>query len=213
MDPGRLARRAGPLAIAAALHALLPALPAAASEWRLATERDGVRIFSRKVPGTAVHELRGEATIGLPAARIFALICDLDAYPGVMPRTTESRLLRRDVDAAWYYMVIDPPWIARRDFCVRAERSHLPDGSLVASWTLDGEGCPAPRPGYVRLPRNEGKWVLTPLGDASTALSYQALTDPGGTIPKWLVNKGAPGGIVDVIEAVRRAAALPKYAR
>ena len=40
----------------------------------------------------------------------------------------------------------------------------------------------------VRIPELESLWTFEALGPSKTKVSYQSKTDPGGLIPKWLVN-------------------------
>ena len=40
----------------------------------------------------------------------------------------------------------------------------------------------------VRVAHLESRWVLTPLNNNTTHISYQVLSDPGGSIPSWLIN-------------------------
>jgi hypothetical protein len=181
--------------------------------WKQELQKHGVRVWSRHVEGTRIHQLRATTTMDLPAEQVFAFLCDLEAYTSVIPHMTESRKLWGDGDSALYYMVVDPPLVAPRDLCMQVSRARHADGTLVAAWTTGGEGCPAPTKGRVRIERNEGRWRLTPLEGGRTEVDYVALTDPAGSVPKWLVNRGAPGGVVEVLEGVRKAAALPKYAR
>ncbi|KAA0256082.1 hypothetical protein FBQ97_08000 [Acidobacteria bacterium ACD] len=200
-------RPAAPAVLAAALLAS----PAAAGDWTLAVEKQGVKVWTRQAQGVDVREVRAESTFDLPAPRILAMLADVGSYSRLMPLTDESRLLRRDGRAAWFYMVIDPPWLSHRDFCIRTWQWRREDGALVSEWATDEAGCPAPRPGMVRILRNEGRWTLTALDEGTTVVGYEALTDPGGNVPKWMVNMGTPGSLVNVFTALRKAAELPEY--
>lgn len=203
--------RTGRLAAPAMLAAALLAGPAGAGEWTLAVEKQGVKVWTRQAHGAEVREVRAESTFDLPAPRILAMLADVGSYSRRMPLTDESRLLRRDGTSAWFYMVIDPPWLSHRDFCIRTWQWRREDGALVSEWAADEAGCPAPRPGLVRIQRNEGRWTLTALDEGTTVVAYEAFTDPGGSVPKWMVNMGTPGSLVNVFTALRKAAALPEY--
>jgi hypothetical protein len=194
-----------------ALLALCGLAATPAEDWRLVMERGGVKVWSRHTARCPVHEVRAVATFDLPAARIFAALSDVENYPTLMPPTSDARLLRRDGTSAWYYMVIEPPWLSPRDYCIRITRTVLPDGRMRSEWAADDDGCPPERPGMVRMSLNEGYWLLTPHEENTTEVTYQALTDPEGAVPHWLVNHGTPGSLVDIFSSLREAAALPKY--
>jgi len=48
--------------------------------------------------------------------------------------------------------------------------------------------------GRVRMPIAEGSWTLTPLSNNKVRVEHQFLADPGGSIPKSIVNMLIVGG-------------------
>lgn len=198
--------------VAWALALGLLSLAAAPPGWEWTAERKGVRIWSRPTEGTEVREVLGRAEFDLSPERFFRFLADVESYPDLLPPTTQARLLRRDGDESWYYMVIDPAWVAPRDYCIRTRLHRLSDGRLKSTWENDESACPPPPDGTVRIHINEGYWLLTPLPGGRTEVTYQAITDPGGMVPKWMVNKGQIGALVDIFQALGEAAALDRYA-
>lgn len=180
------------------------------------SEKDGVRVSARAVPGSSIKEVRAEGLVEAPPERVLAVLADVSAYPEIMPPTEAARLLQKGEDgAAFYYMVINPPLIRRRDYCISLIQAHLPDGRLRSAWALHDAGgrCPAPQPGLLRIQRNQGEWLLTPVRDGqATQVVYQAYTDPGGQVPAWMVNLATARSLPGVFRSLRRAAALPRYA-
>lgn len=152
--------------------------------------------------------------VDAPPEQVLAVLGDVEAYPEVMPPTESARLLARSGSTSWYYMVLNPGWIARRDYCIRSTLSRLADGRYKAEWIVDQSHCPPPSASFVRMDRNDGSWVLAPLaGGKSTAVTYDAHSEPGGSVPAWLVNSGVARGIPDVFKALRKAVVQPRYAR
>jgi hypothetical protein len=83
---------------------------------------------------------------------------------------------------------------------------RLPDGRLESRFGRTDEGCPPEHRGLVRMTRVEGRWTLTPLPDGSTDVEYQAVTDPAGSVPVWMVNRAAGGSIRDMFRTLDRVA-------
>lgn len=192
---------------------LLPSLLALAlaapdaSDWSPAVERDGVRVESRPVAGSAVREVRACAVLPLPAERLFAILEDVEQQAGRIPPTVEARLLHKEGPDAWYYVVVDPPAVSRRDYCIHTSAVATPDGGFRTDFAATSEHCPPPRPGLVRIAETRGSWTLTPRAGGATEVRYQGHTDPGGGLPAWLVNRATPGSIVDAVLALFKAAA------
>jgi hypothetical protein len=201
-------------AVAAALF--LGAAGARASDdpngWQLLNEDDLVRVSSRPVRGTKVREILITATLPVPAARLIALIADVDEYPKFMPGTESARLLSRKGSTGRWYLVINPPVIERRDYCASITISKLPGGRMESRFALAEEGCPGPQPGRIRMTRLEGRWTLTPRGPGHTDVVYQAITDPAGDVPTWIVNRSQGDSIRDMFRALLKAAPDPKLA-
>jgi hypothetical protein len=200
----------GTAALACAL--LAPASRACAEGWRHILERDGVNVESRWIEGSKVKEVRGTTTMSASFVQILKVLSDVENYPHLMPPTIESRLLRREGNVSFSYMVIDPPIVLKRDYCVRMELARLADGSWRSSWEMTGDGCPPPRPGLVRMVANRGSWVLTPLPSGQTRVVYVGHSDPGGAVLPSIVNMVTERSLPDIIANVRRAASLPRYA-
>jgi hypothetical protein len=172
-----------------------------------------VRVETRAVEGSRVVEVTGRGAIDAPPERVLAMLADLEAYPQLMPPTTQARLLHREGARAWFYMVIDPPVIAKRDYCVLVTQSRAADGSWRSEWQPTAEYCPPPQRGMIRIWDNVGAWVLRATARGATEARYTAHTDPRGDVPTWIVNRMTAEAVPDIFAAVRRAVALPKYAR
>jgi len=180
--------------------------------WQTLHEEGELRISARSVPGERIRELRVSAVSRWPAARLMALIGDLDNYPRFMPHTRHVQSLGRSGRSGRWYIVIDPMMVSRRDYCVRVTIERFPDGRLQSRFGGQAEGCPAERRGLVRMRRIEGSWTLYPRPDGRTLLVYQAITDPAGDVPTWMVNRAGASSLRDMLRALERAAGDPRVA-
>ena len=178
-------------------------------EWQSVSDDGFAQISARAVDGTSVQELRVSAVMKIPAERLIAVIGDVDHYPAFMPPTQEVLSLGREGNTGRWYIVIDPPLIHRRDYCVQITIDRLPGGVMQSRFHRWDQGCPPERPGLVRMHRVEGSWRLTPLADGTTQVVYQAITDPAGQVPTWMVNRAGGNSIRDMFRSLERAASNP----
>lgn len=180
--------------------------------WRTVGVTKGVTVSTRKVPDSAVDEVRAVGQIDAPPATVLAVLADVDAYEQTMPYTVESRLLKREGNEVWAYSVVDPPLASPRDYCVKITLLRLPDDAFGTKWVPANEMAPPLREGVVRVEKNSGSWTLEPTnGGVSTYATYRLHTDPGGKVPKWVINRTNRQSIPDVFEALRKAVQLPRY--
>jgi hypothetical protein len=175
-----------------ALLALLA--PAARAEpcegFDFVLERDGVRVFNRKLEGSAVRELCATMELDAPPAEVHALIADAGLR---MPPTVQLERVSETV----YYMVIDPGFISRRDYCLDI-RSRRDGDAYVIAW----EQVDCPRRGLSRMSTNRGFWKITPRGSGSAVL-YHTHADPGGLVPAWMVNAASARRLPEILSALR----------
>ena len=175
--------------------------------------RDGVRLAIRDRQGSKYREIRAIAEVDAPPERVLAVLADVERYPQFMPPTEEAKLLRRDGDAAVYYIEINPPVVARRDYCFRVAFEHLPEGKLRSHWEVEPKGCLPERRGVVRVQATDGEWILEPRdGGRKTQAFYRCHIEVGGQVPAWMVNQRSITQLPDVINSLRRAVAEPRYA-
>ena len=132
-----------------------PARSADANDgWKLATERNGVTIYSRPHSGSFLKEFKAVGEIAAPSRAVCEVIEDVDAYPSFMPYMAECRLLRRESDSLLSYQRISPKVCCDRDFTLRTYKSSWPGvAGLVYSnrWESANTMGPAKKPGVVRI--------------------------------------------------------------
>ena len=202
-----------PRLTAPVLLLLVAAAPAAGAEpWVPNGSKEGLSVASRVRPESKVREVRAVGEIAIDAERLFAVLGDIGRYPEIMPPTASARLLDRDGATALYHLVIDPPVVSRRDYCIRVTLTRIEDGALESRWQQTEEHCPAPERGIVRMRGADGRWRLRPLGPGRTEVEYVAFADPGGALPAWMVNRSVVSGLPGIFRALARAAADSRYA-
>jgi hypothetical protein len=194
------------------LLASLIALPAAAQDWESVSNRQGINVTWRKVPDSKLREIRATGIVDFSAERLFTALADAERFPEIMPPTEALKILHRQGTTLWMHVVISPPLVSRRDYCVRGTYERLPDGSLLNRWVQTDEYCPPPLKGIVRMTHTEGRWQLMPRDGGKTEVLYQGITDPAGSLPAWIVNRATARSMTDMFGALRKAAAQPRYA-
>jgi len=192
-----------------------PAKSADATDgWKLATERNGVTIYTRPHSGSPLKEFKAVGEIAAPSRAVCEVIEDVDAYPSFMPYMAECRLLRRESDSLLSYQRISPKICSDRDFTLRTYKTSWPGvAGLVYSnrWEAANAVGPAKKAGVVRVEFCQGSWLLEPSGATRTRATYSVYTDTGGLIPPFIANHFSQSGIGEIFTAVRKQVQQPKY--
>lgn len=182
--------------------------------WKFTSEQNGVTIYSRLHPGSALKEFKALGEIAAPTRAVSEVIEDVDSYTSFMPYTAECRLLKRDADSLLSYQRISPKICSDRDFTLRTYRSSWPTAmGMVYSnrWQSANAFGPPKRPGVVRVSLCQGSWLLEPTAADRTEATYSVYTDTGGLIPAFIANHFSLTAIREVFAAVRKQVREPKY--
>lgn len=179
--------------------------------WEKAAEEDNLTVFAREKKN-GVQEMKAEGVIDAPPEKVWKALRDYENYKKTMPYTDVSRIVAREGGdkVIWFYSVVNAPFVDKRDYVIKlVDESKWEDGKgfLKVSWTADNAKAPKKPEDVVRVNINDGYWRLEPRdGGKKTFAVYYVYTDPGGSIPRWLVNKANSSAVPDVFEAVRKVA-------
>ncbi len=181
--------------------------------WTSEFDEDGMVVSSREAPGSSIREVRIVADVDAPARAVRNVVADHERAPETIPRVAEARVVAREGNVAWVYQRLDVPVIRDRDYTTRVIEEPLEDsGGYRIRFEASTDRGPPPREGVVRVERVRGAWEFLPVGGGRTRVTYTVAVDPGGIIPAFVANIAARTAVPDVIRALRRWAASPRYA-
>lgn len=191
---------------ALACLAALFAIPVHASDWSLAKDEDGIKVFLKEVPGSTFKAFRGETTINADAAVIKRLQEDVEGSCEWLHACESQRLLKQEGNEAWSYTRIDTPWPAKpRDSIVHVTNEPLAGGGFKR--TLQGAPTYLPEEsGYVRVSELDGYWRVEPVSEGKVKVTYEVHTEPGGEVPAWIVNKFVVDAPFNTLSGLRELA-------
>ena len=161
-----------------------------AAPWVLNKEENGVKVFVRDTPNSAFRAFKGVTTFPVNLSAVVAALDDVKAYPKYLHQFKSAKVLRKISDTeSIRYIVTNMPWpVKDRDVVIHSRLNQNPQSKQVII-SLNGEPKTAKQQvGLVRIQKMQGRWVLTPQGKNSVTVAYEMSVDPGGNIPKWLVN-------------------------
>jgi hypothetical protein len=187
---------------------LLSLLPAAmaiagtaqAQQWRIASEKDGIRMETRPLPGERFDELRVSTSLKASPQTVADYL--FGKYLDEKNRNIIRTFIKRENELIIWSDVLSTPMISERCYSMRFEKHTHANGEIrVRFMSLDYMGK-KPKPDCIAL-RSRGEWVLTPSG-SGTRLSYASLTDIGGRVPAGLARRSLSAA---AISSVRKVAA------
>lgn len=178
------------LVLAALVATLVPAAALAEPAFApLRTTRDGIAVSRRPGRTDGFHELRLTARSPVPPDRLEAFVWS--SFLRARPPVTRRDFLARRADEIVFHDRVSTPVVSDREYTMRIRR--VGDGrTLRLVFGTAPELGPPPTPGFVTLPIVRGEWAFAPDGDGS-AVTYTVYSEPGGSIPAFVVR----GTLVD----------------
>jgi hypothetical protein len=159
------------------------------AQWELAKDKDGIKIFLRTIPGSKIKEFKGVTNINSSLDSILAVLNDTEACPKWIHNCKDALTLSETSFYEGYiYQVIDFPFpVTDRDLILHSVMTQSADTKEV---TIKLTAVPdnISETKNVRIKKSDGFYLLKPLPDGSIEVTWQHHTEPGGGIPKWLVN-------------------------
>lgn len=184
----------------AALFALVVLVPLAAradGEWEKATVKKGVTYDRRSVTGSKFYEYRGTVVVERAAEglldALWAHVVDLKG-----PQVTKRDVVRKDENEIVLHDEIKTPVVSDRELTLLFWKQKNP--TLGLYFTIRNDLWPRPNPKWVQLPMVRGGWTLEPIDATHTRLVYTCYSEPGGSVPAWMVRGAQADQVVKDVE-------------
>ncbi len=118
---------------------------------------------------------------------VLAWIRDTTTHTRWMANCEEARLLKQTDEASFAYNRVGAPWpVSDRDSVVRSTLISEGGGHRVDFQNTEEMNVPV-NSDFVRMARIIGHWDLRPNDNGGTSVEYMIDSDPGGSLPGWLV--------------------------
>lgn len=179
--------------------------------WVFKNEKEGVKVYYRKTED--VYELKLITSLKVNLSGLVLLLSEVENYPKWGYKVSESRELKKISDwETYYYSKLDFPWpLDDRDIVVRSKMEQDPNTrKIVASSVAKPDFIPANK-GVVRMRNAHTSWTLIPGAGGWTYVEYYIYSDPGGSLPDWLVNMALDVGPRETIKNIRTFVQQEKY--
>jgi len=184
--------------------ALLSFIPeASAQAWVKEKAKDGITVYTKSSTQYRMKASRADMIVSTSVDKLVEAIFDVKAYTSWMPDCAKVQLLKSiSSDELIYYAVYLTPWpAANRDVIVNIKKVPIPGGYKILM--TNKSNYVEVKTDVVRIPIYFGEWhfVKTNLG---TKVSIEYQTDPGGSVPDWMIQGASTKTPFDLFEALKK---------
>lgn len=178
---------------------------------RDAKKRGEVTTWVRPVPGNPLKAFKGQIEVPHNMLTIFAVFSDVQRFSEWVYQCDQARLLP-ELGHDIAYIHIAGIWpVDDRDVVARTSISQNPDTLAISAQTVAASNLYPKQKKTVRIPRFTSSFIMEPLSDGWTRLTFESFADPGGAIPAWLANLVAVRAPRDTLEDMRKLMPEAQY--
>ena len=185
----------------------------AENPWYLERDEDNIQVYVAKVKSSAIKTFRGVATVDSSLKSVLLVIADASSYPRWLYNCRSAKMIEFvSYNEIYSHVVTNMPWpTVDRDSIIHSTMTQNASTKKVTIKIVGKPQMLGKLPNTIRITDIKGQWQLTPLKNGRLKILYQMSADPGGSIPKWLVNSM----LVDIpfytLNNLRRIAKEPQY--
>lgn len=181
--------------------------------WGKVLEESGVTLFVKTFADSGFNAYRSETILNTSIDSIVAMAIDVEAFTEWVQDTTAAFIIEKESEnRIIYYMAIDAPWpIKNRDWVNRITVKRQSDPKRVTITYTAVPDVLEDKADHIRVTSHLAIWVLEPHGDQQTRSIWMGYSNPGGSLPAWLVNMTIRSSILKSTENIRHQLIKPKY--
>ena len=168
--------------------------PLVSQNWSLAKEKNGVKVFTRKIEGWGIKEYKVIFQVKSSLNKVIKILKDVPSRYQWIHNTIEVReIARPNSEVVCIYNRINAPWpVSDRDNITKFSFSYPSAKTVRIDMQVIISHAKAPiYDGIVRIERLKGYWVITDKGNGYVEIIQQCVAEAGGNIPDWLANSAA----------------------
>lgn len=182
------------------------------SDWKLRKDRNGIRVWTRDHKGKGILEYLSTITIETSLEKLVDIIQNVDNYPEWTENCETATIYKVLSDSSRIeYMTTKVPWpLEDRDVAMEFVVVKHTETYFQANLTSVPEAVPL-SDDYLRIEISQGSWIFKKIDDKRVEVIHQFLSDPGGSIPMFIVNMFIVSGPYKTLDNLKELCAAEEY--
>ena len=185
------------------------------NEWRevrTAEHREEIETWRRNVDDNPLDAFMGRVEVPYGMDVVLAVLGDIDNFPEWVFQCDETEFYPDDWGPDVVRIVIEGIWpVSDRDAVVRSTFEQEPETLAITIRSRAEEGIVEEKRSFVRIPELDNTFLLEPMEDGWTRITFRTFVDPGGRIPSWLANFVATRAPLTTLRDMRKRMELEQY--
>ena len=174
-----------------------------AQAWVKEKEKEGITVYSKTSSQYRMKASKAEMVVSASVDKVVNTVFDVKSYLIWMPDCAKIEILKTiSSNEIIYYGLHSTPWpAASRDLVINLKKVPI-DGGYKVIMTNKSNYIEV-KEDAVRVPIYFGEWKIIKT-TAGTRVSIEYQTDPGGSVPDWMIQGAATKTPFDLFEAMKK---------
>ena len=182
------------------------------TNWKLEKNKNGIKVHTRTKTGSNFKEYKASATIDASIATIFSAIKDGKNMTKLFPSCLKGEVINNTSEKSFtFYLQLNAPWpVENRDGVFKYNLSY---NKSTKTGYIKGinSTLKAVQKGFTRVTLNNADWTLQYITPTTTNITYQAHSNPGGSLPAWLANSSVVDFPFGTLTNLKERVKEPEY--
>lgn len=195
---------------------LLMQVSYAQPEWELSKEdtQRNIQVFTSSQEDSSYHQFKAVTLVPQNPQTVLAVLSDISAWPQWLARIKQVKVLKKEKDRSWVYVVYKLPYpFIERDMVVYNQVQSLANGQIIIKTQALNNYPMAVENDVkrVRLTNFKSTWQLSPLAKSGTKVELWGSGDPEGFVPALIFNYNLPDEPLQSLRQLRKMLLRDKY--
>ncbi len=179
----------------------------AQKDWQISSNSDNITLWTKDYPNSEVKQFKLKTIIKADFDKVYALLKDVENMHLWYDRVNGVTLLQKiSPNEGIYLLEYGLPFpFENRIATIRGVIDYnKTSGKLTVYTNYNPFTVPSNKSKMFLIKDIASSWEVTKLDDGKIEILHSGHMNPGGNIPKWLINEGVSSGPVKTIKAFKK---------
>lgn len=155
-------------------------------EWELAKDKNGIKVFARKVSDSEFYETKSTCHFKTTKDEFLAFVWDIENYPNWQSEYKTAKIIaNKSNNDKTAYLEFEAPWpINNRDVVIDMKQVEKDNTTFI--YIKVNKTSIEPKESAIRMSKYDGYWEIKESGDG-IEVTQQMSTNPEGYTPAILI--------------------------
>ncbi len=182
------------------------------TDWKLSKSEDNIQLWIKNVDGSDLKQFKLQTTFKKELKYVYRLMRDVENMHLWYDKVQSVKLLKKISDNEAIYMLgYDLPFPFEDRVSTVKGRINFDEktGTIFVNTEYFPSEIPADKKNMALITKIKSSWEISEGKKGEVFITHTGYMDPGGNVPKWLVNEGLSTGPLKTIKSMKRI--LDKY--